>query len=200
MAPPQPTKADIRLSALRRRDAIPPSRREEYSRTILNNILSMDVYRRSQTVMAYSSFGSEVDTLPLLFAVLEYGKTLLLPKVNRDAGSLDVYHVKNIERDLRAGVWGILEPISEICACRSPSEQELILVPGAAFDRHGGRIGYGRGYYDKLLAACRDVNHLPQTIAAAFEVQVVEAVPMEPHDVRIDMLVTEAGQWPRRDL
>ena len=178
---------------------MPPSLRQDYSRAILNRILGMDAYRRSQTVMAYSSFGSEIDTLPLLLAVLECSKTLLLPKVNRDAGALEVYEVKNIESDLRAGVWGILEPISEICPCRTPSDQELVLVPGVAFDRQGGRIGYGRGYYDKLLASCRDANHSPHTIAAAFEAQVVDVVPMEPHDVRIDLLVTEAGQWPQRD-
>lgn len=150
--------------------------------------------------MAYSSLGSEIDTLPLLLAVLEGGKTLLLPKVNPAAGALEVYEVKNIESDLRAGVWGILEPVPEICVCRAPSQQELILVPGVAFDRQGGRIGYGRGYYDKLLASCRGVNHFPRAIAAAFETQVVDAIPMEPHDVRIDMLVTEAGQWPERGL
>lgn len=200
MASPESSKAEIRSSALRRRDALSPSTRQEYSRAILSRILAMDVFRRAQTVMAYSSFGSEIDTSPLLLAVLEYGKTLLLPKVNRDAGALEVYEVKNIESDLRAGVWGILEPVPENCACRAPSEQALILVPGLAFDRDGGRIGYGRGYYDKFLVSCRGVSPFPHAIAAAFEVQVVDAVPMEPHDVRIDMLVTEAGQWPQLDL
>jgi 5-formyltetrahydrofolate cyclo-ligase len=193
-------KAEIRSSALRRRDALPPSVRQNYGEAILNRILAMDVFRRSQTVMAYSSIGSEIDTMPLSLAVLGRGKTLLLPKVNPDAGALEAYEVKNIESDLRAGVWGIREPDPQICACRVPAETELILVPGVAFDRQGGRIGYGRGYYDKLLAACRGANHSPHAIAAAFEVQVVDAVPMEPHDVRIDMLVTEAGQWPERDL
>jgi 5-formyltetrahydrofolate cyclo-ligase len=192
-------KAEIRSSALRRRDALPPSTRQGYGEAILNRIMAMDQFRRSQTVMAYSSFGSEIDMLPLLLAVLECGKTLLLPKVNRAADALEIYEVKNIENDLRAGVWGILEPVPEICACRAPFEQELILVPGVAFDRLGGRIGYGRGYYDKFLASCRGLNHLPLTIAAAFEVQVVDVVPMEPHDVRIDMLITEAGQWPQSD-
>jgi 5-formyltetrahydrofolate cyclo-ligase len=200
MAPPESAKAEIRSSALRRRDALPPPVRRDYGRVILNRILATDVFRRSKTVMAYSSFGSEIDMSPLLLAVLEYGKQLLLPKVNRAAGALEVYEVRNIKSDLRAGVWGILEPVPEICACRAPSEPELILVPGAAFDRQGGRIGYGRGYYDKLLASCRDVNYFPHTISAAFEVQVVDEVPMESHDVRIDLLVTEAGQWLHRDL
>jgi 5-formyltetrahydrofolate cyclo-ligase len=200
MASLESSKAEIRSSALRRRDALPPSVRQDYSRAILNRILAMDVFRRSQTVMAYSSFGSEIDTSPLLLAVLGCGKTLLLPKVNRAAGGLDVYEVRNIESDLRTGVYGILEPVPETCAWRAPSEQELILVPGVAFDRQGARIGYGRGYYDKLLASCRSINSSLHTVAAAFEVQVVDAVPMEPHDVRIDVLVTEAGQWPQSDL
>lgn len=196
LAPNQPGKAEIRAAVLRLRDALPLSARRDYGRTILNRILATEEFRRARTVLAYSSFGSEIDTMPLLLAVLESGKSLLLPKVNRAARTLDIYEATNLERDLRSGVWGILEPSVETCACRAPAEMELILVPGVAFDRQGGRIGYGRGYYDKLLAACHRMEHYPRTIAAAFEVQVVDAVPIESHDIRVELLVTEAGRWP----
>jgi 5-formyltetrahydrofolate cyclo-ligase len=69
-----------------------------------------------------------------------------------------------------------------------PSHLEFVIVPGVAFDRRGGRIGYGKGYYDRLLARGRMLK-----IAAAFEVQVVDALPMAPHDVPMNLLITEAG-------
>ena len=181
--------------ALGRREALPPALRKNYGEAILKRILVMDDFRRAKVVLAYCSFGSEIDTLPLLHAVLEGGKTLLLPKVNRGLDALDVYEVKNLHTDLRAGVWGIREPDPAVCGVHGLADIQLILVPGVAFDRQGGRIGYGKGYYDKLLASCHRMGHYPRTIAAAFEVQLVGAVPMEAHDVPVDLLVTEAGEW-----
>jgi 5-formyltetrahydrofolate cyclo-ligase len=186
-----PTKAEIRASALARRDALDPALRSGYSRLILHRILAMDEFRRAQTVLAYSSFGSELETEPFLAGALDAGKRLLLPRINRAAGRLDVYEVKDIATDLFSGVWGIMEPHAESCAPCAAADVEFILVPGAAFDRRGGRIGYGRGYYDILLASCLAAR----TVAGAFEVQVVDSVPMESHDVRVDALATEAGVW-----
>jgi 5-formyltetrahydrofolate cyclo-ligase len=188
-------KTEIREFALRRRDALTPSGRLDSGRAIVTHILAMKEFREAQTVMAYCGFGSEIDTRPLLLAVLEARKTLLLPRVNRSAGMLDVYEVKNLDSDLRPGVWGIPEPIPEVCALYAPTNITSIIVPGAAFDRKGGRIGYGKGYYDKLLASYRRMNHRPRTIAGAFDVQVVDAIPMEAHDVAVDILITESGEW-----
>jgi 5-formyltetrahydrofolate cyclo-ligase len=174
--------------ALQRRDALPAEVRDEYSRLILKCIFEMEEFRRAQVVMAYCGFGSEVDTAPLLREIVARGKRLLLPKVNRAARALDVYEVRDLEKDLVIGGWGIREPEPERCEAVRTGDVELVIVPGVAFDRSGGRIGYGKGYYDGLLAGCRAV-----TVGAAFEVQVFERVPMEAHDVRIGRVVTEAG-------
>jgi 5-formyltetrahydrofolate cyclo-ligase len=187
-------KAEIREFALRRRDALTPSERSDSGRAIVNHILAMKEFREARAVMAYCGFGSEIDTIPLLAAVLEARKMLLLPRVNRSAGLLDVYEVKNLDTDLRPGVWGIPEPNPEACVLHALTDIDLIVLPGAAFDRKGGRIGYGKGYYDKLLASCHRMNHYPRTVAGAFDVQVVDAIPMEAHDVVIDVLVTESSK------
>jgi 5-formyltetrahydrofolate cyclo-ligase len=182
------SKAELRALALQRRDALPAEVRGEYGRLILKRIFEMEEFCLAQVVMGYCGFGSEIDTGSLLREVVAQGKRLLLPKVNRAAGALDVYEVGDLEKDLVAGVWGIPEPDPVRCEARSAGDLELVIVPGVAFDRSGGRIGYGKGYYDGLLARCRAV-----TVAAAFEVQVFERVPMEAHDVRIGRVVTEAG-------
>lgn len=189
-------KTGIRAAALKRREMLMPAVRRDYGRVIINEIRSMAAFHRASTVMAYCGFGSEIDTTPLLQAIIESRKTLVLPKVNRALARLGIFRVEDFGADLVAGVWGISEPNTEICAPVAPEEIDLVVVPGAAFDRQGGRIGYGKGYYDKLLASCKHAaGRYPQTIAAAYETQVVDAVPMESHDVPIDILVTELGVW-----
>ncbi len=98
------------------------------------------------------------------------------------------------ETELVAGVWGIREPDPARCAPMATDEPDLVLVPGVAFDIRGGRIGYGAAYYDRLLGRCPPGTPL---VAAAFEVQIVDAVPMEPHDRRVDRIVTEQHVYPR---
>ena len=188
-----PTKAELRAAALLRRDALPPSLRQAHTHAILEAILATDDFRQAQTIMAYCSFGSELDTTPLLQAIRDQHKALALPRVNQTTATLDVYQVNHLHADLLSGPWGIREPNPGTCLAQTLQDIDLILVPGVAFDRHGGRIGYGKGYYDQLLTA----PDRPPTLAGAFEAQVIEAVPMAPHDVPIDTLVTEAGFWRR---
>jgi 5-formyltetrahydrofolate cyclo-ligase len=176
------SKAELRAIALERRNALGQS-----GRVMIDHILATEQFRRARIVMAYWSIGSEIDTTPFLNAVLESGKTLVLPKINRSAGVLDLYQVANLGTDLQTGIWNIREPNPTICAPADPSDLDLILVPGVAFDRHGGRVGHGKGYYDKLLAQCPRAYK----IAAAFEAQVFDKVPMNPHDIPIDALITE---------
>ena len=182
------SKAELRAAARQRRDALSASARHRYGQAILSRMLGIEPFQKARTVMAYSSFGSEFDTAAFLQAVLDSGKTLLLPRVNRAAGVLEIYRVDNLKNDLLHGVWGIREPNPAVCAAAAPADIDLILVPGLAFDRNGGRVGYGKGYYDKLLAQSPTAFKM----AGAFEAQVFDSVPMEPHDVPIDALITEA--------
>lgn len=186
-------KAALRSLVLRRREALDPAVRRAASRRIVEAVLARDACRRAQSVMAYASFGSEVDTSTLWQAVLTGGRTLLLPRIDRSRDALRVYAVRDLARDLETNRWGIAEPRPEACVEVGPAELDFVFVPGVAFDARGGRLGYGKAYYDRLLASSRQAGGAPTLVAGAFAVQVVDEVPMEPHDVPIPVVLTEDG-------
>jgi 5-formyltetrahydrofolate cyclo-ligase len=194
MADLQESKPSLRRRILGMRDAIDPWTRTALSRAIVRDITKTSVYRRSNTVMAYASFGSELQTDEFMRHVLHQGKILLLPRVNRQKGSLDVYRVGDPIRDLQAGTWGIHEPRPDRCARVEPHAIDFVLVPGLAFDSWGGRLGYGGGFYDKLLAD--GISPRAWLVAGAFESQMVEEVPVDGHDMPMDVVVTENRHYP----
>ena len=185
-------KAALRSLVLQRRNALDPTVRREASRRIVDAVLAREAFRHARRVMAYASFGSEVDTSVLCDTVLAHGKTLLLPRVDKTLDAIRVYEVRDLARDLEANRWGIREP-RHTCPEVAPAELEFVFVPGVAFDARGGRLGYGKAYYDRLLAASTEAGGSPTLVAGAFAVQIVDQVPMEPHDVRIPVIVTERG-------
>ena len=104
----------------------------------------------------------------------------------------------SLETELRPGPWRIPEPDPARCDLAAPADIDFILVPGVAFDPDGGRLGYGAGYYDRLLAAWP--APLPALVALAFEIQIVPAVPVLAGDHRVDLIVTESQTYSRRGL
>lgn len=173
--------------ALRRRikgwrDALDPGERDAWSERIAARVLALDDYRKARAVLVYAGFGSEVATGELGRAVLRDGKRLVMPRVGEPG--LTLYAVADPATDLTAGVWGIPEPVPTLPAV-APEEVELFLLPGLAFDPGGGRLGYGRGYFDRALADAPGTK-----VALAFDGQVVEAVPCGPGDVPMDLVVT----------
>jgi 5-formyltetrahydrofolate cyclo-ligase len=197
---PQPleAKAALRREILARRDAVPPDVRARRSAAALARVAALPAFRRARVVLAYASFGSEVDTRPFLRRVLLSGRTLVLPRIERAARRLALHEVESLDRDLQPGPWGIPEPVPGRCRPAAPGTIGFVLVPGVAFDPDGGRVGHGGGYYDRLLAAWP--RPAPPLVAAAFELQVVPAVPVLPADHRVDLVVTESGTYPRRRL
>ena len=187
------TKDGIRQEVLRRRDAMGEDERAAASRSIVGKVTSLAAYRRAGVVMAYAGIGSEVQTEPFLRAVLGDGKTLVLPRVKREERALDLYEIKDLARDLRPGVWGIPEPDPDLSSAAEFGAVDFAFVPGVAFDARGGRLGHGAGFYDKLLGS---TGGRPLLVAGAFEVQVVEELPVEPHDVFMDLVATERGWYP----
>jgi 5,10-methenyltetrahydrofolate synthetase len=186
-------KAGLRSIVLQRRDALDPAVRREASRRIIDAVLARDAFRDARSVMAYASFGSEVDTAVLCETVLREGKMLLLPRIDKMRDAIRVYEVRDLASDLDTNRWGIREPRPETCREIGPGDLEFVFVPGVAFDADGGRLGYGKAYYDRLLAASTQAGGSPTVVAGAFALQVVDQVPMEPHDVRIPVIVTEHG-------
>ncbi|MDP8900968.1 MAG: 5-formyltetrahydrofolate cyclo-ligase [Actinomycetota bacterium] len=186
-------KATLRRVVLRRRDALTEGERAHRSARIVATILDLPAYRDAGVVLAYASFGTELRTDELLRRVLADGKTLLLPRVGRDG--LGLYEVRDLAGDLKPGTWNIREPVPDRCPLADPRGVNLALIPGVAFDRRGRRLGYGGGFYDRLLAG--GLREATPRVSGAFEVQVVDEVPVDPHDAPVDLVVTEDRAYGR---
>lgn len=132
--------------------------------------------------MFFASFRSEVETANMIRRALTGGKRVILPKVR--GKDLELFEIRDYDQDIATGAWGIPEPRESAPA--KVEEADLIVVPGAAFDEHGNRLGYGAGFYDKLLPGFKKA-----TVALAFELQIVPKIPADPHDVSVKKIVTE---------
>ena len=141
--------------------------------------------------MAYIGFGSELDTAVVVADALASGKELVLPRVERGSRSLGLHRVQDPDRELEQGVWGIRQPRVQ-CPEAAPSRIEFVLVPGVAFTRRGDRLGYGGGFYDRLI---RGLVPRPALVAGAFELQVVAELPMMETDQRVDRVITESAEY-----
>jgi 5,10-methenyltetrahydrofolate synthetase len=180
-------KAALRREVIARRDAADGEMRNLASQAIIKKLLDLPAYRAARTVAAYASFGSELGTSTFIAKALADGKQLLLPRINRAQRALELRHVLDPATDLVPGVWGICEP-SEHCELVSVAAIDFMLVPGVAFMTNGARLGYGGGFYDRLLAS---LDRRTARIAAAFQLQIVEQLPEGPHDQRVHVVVAE---------
>jgi 5-formyltetrahydrofolate cyclo-ligase len=187
--PQRLTKPEIRKQILALREQLSAGIRAAYCATISAHILELDVYRQANTVLGYMNFGAEFASEVWIKQVLADGKKLALPRVNRHTNQLDLYWVDDLENQLAAGLWGIREPIVERCErLATLNEVEFALLPGVAFTRDGVRLGYGGGFYDKLLFR---MTRRPALVAAAFALQIVEQIPQEKTDVKVGWIITE---------
>jgi 5-formyltetrahydrofolate cyclo-ligase len=183
-------KSRLRAAVRRRRNRLSKEDIETKSQQIAKRVLRLRIWQEAEVVLGYCAFDSEVRTDRLLEAALQQGKRVVLPRVNRQDKSLDLYYVLGLDGQwLAPGTWGILEPLPHRCEPASPNDLELVLVPGVAFDAVGGRIGYGGGYYDRLLNSLRP-DQQRRVVALAFEDQIVEDVPLSFFDFRVPIIVT----------
>jgi 5-formyltetrahydrofolate cyclo-ligase len=179
-------KLAARQAMIAARDAMAPEARIAASAAITARIAALPSFMAARTLLLTLPFRSEWDTLPLVDLALRAGKTVAAPRVNRATRMLDLHALADSARALTPGAFGIPEP--EAGADRvAPESVEWVLVPGVAFDRTGRRLGYGGGYYDRLLPLLGRATRA----AGAFDLQLVDRVPWAPHDVCVDVIVTE---------
>ncbi|MDD3222257.1 MAG: 5-formyltetrahydrofolate cyclo-ligase [Clostridia bacterium] len=180
------------MSALR--NQLTPEAVQDKSREIFHRLTELRVYKEAEVIYSYGSFRSEVFTWDFNRKVLEDGKTLLLPKViSRE--DMVFYKVENM-KDLTEGTMGIMEPGEK---CRPVSDRNsdgLMILPGLAFDKKGGRLGYGGGYYDRYRLTHQISGG---NVAVAFDCQVIECVPGDEWDIKVDSIVTELKIYERTD-
>jgi 5-formyltetrahydrofolate cyclo-ligase len=164
------------------------------SRIICAQLIAQPIYQRAKTVMWYIHCLSEVRTQSALSGELMAGKRIVIPYCTKDEqrhNKLGLWRLEDFA-DLVPGMWGILEPPKQRWGEQgkeiAPEQLDCVLVPGVAFDRNGGRLGNGAGYYDRLLNGVRADAVL---IGVCFESQLVEQVAMDAHDVVMDYIMTE---------
>lgn len=199
-------KRQIRQEVLKLRGFLSDEEVTDKSKVIFDKLLEMDFYVNSKIVMCYMDFRNEVATREFIKLSLSKGKRIALPLidkvidnkvidykvVNKDRSikenRLVACEIKNIDTELEKGVFGILEPKKEHKRILDPADIDLIIVPGVAFDLSKNRIGYGAGYYDRFLKSTRKDSF---KVGVAFELQVLQEICTEKHDVLLDMIITE---------
>jgi len=177
-------KRAVRAEVLARRDALDPVERAEMGERIVTRLLDLPELRAARAVMVFWSFGSEVPMDPLIARLVEAGVTVALPRI--------------ADGRLEPRTWRPGEPVTETHfgahepeagRVLDPSELDVVATPGVAFDRAGGRIGYGGGFYDRFLRTVGPGAFLP---SLAFGMQVVDApLPAGNFDLPVDAIVTE---------
>ena len=187
-------KQQIRDQAHTNRNA--QENKDELSREIVARCMALPEYQRAQTVLFYLDVRSEVRTRNDLDKALASGKKIVVPYCVD--GELELFHLEQSD-ELSVGMYRILEPKPELRTVAAKkvdvSEIDMIIVPGVAFDRRGGRTGHGKGYYDKMLEHARPDTPL---IALAFECQLFDEIPMQDHDVFMDKVITERDAYNGR--
>jgi 5-formyltetrahydrofolate cyclo-ligase len=180
-------KKAIRQKTLEKRNRIPQEVRSVKNRMIKEKIFSLPEFMSSHTVLFYASFRSEVETSRMIKESIGSGKRVLLPKVDRENRNLRLYEIKDVS-ELSPGYMGIPEPSLTNDRMMSPEDVDLVVIPGAGYDYSGNRVGYGAGYYDRLLS---ETKKKFLVVAPAFEEQIVDMIPAEEHDVKVDIIVTD---------
>jgi 5-formyltetrahydrofolate cyclo-ligase len=156
------------------------------SRAILEKMMSLTAFKNARTILCYASFKGEVDTFSLMQKAMELNKRVALPLVRKEEKRIVPVLIRSLQ-ELKPGAYGILEPADSFDRI-DPSELDLIVVPGVAFDRHNNRLGRGAGYYDRFLS---EVPATVPTIALAYDFQVIDTLPgIEGHDRPVSYLLT----------
>lgn len=171
------------MHALRRQ--LDPARKAAASRAIVSRLEALPIFQQTQAIHTYVAWRHEVENHDLIHRLLQQGRRVAMPKVEPATGQLQHYFIAGFS-ELQTGAFGILEPPSDPNRLAAPSQFDLVLVPGLAFDRAGSRLGMGKGHYDRFLAAVRTPK-----IALAYDFQLVEKLPVEAHDQCVNIIVTE---------
>ncbi len=177
------TKQEIRNQIKKIRRNIDAVEWKAAAETITKKVVESDSFREATDLYCYMNFNGEVETVHIMEEAWRLGKDVWLPKVSKD--DMDFYLVRSIS-ELKRGTFGILEPSGD--SEKAPGNDGLMIVPGVAFDKEYNRVGYGRGYYDRYLR--KRPNLIKMGIA--FDVQIMEKVPNDENDCKMDMILTES--------
>lgn len=184
------SKKKLRKQIQAERDALVPAERKKRSKIIAGKFFLTENYRNSKSLLLYYPFRSEIDTTIIIKRALGDGKKVILPRVG--PGGLELFFIGDLSIQLEKGSYGIMEPVPGSCITAKLTDIDLIVVPGVGFDKNLNRLGYGGGFYDRLL---QKITTEVKKISLCFEMQISEKIPVSEHDIKVDLLITESNTY-----
>ncbi|MBZ9636465.1 5-formyltetrahydrofolate cyclo-ligase [Clostridium sp. FP1] len=181
-------KDNLRKNMLKERKSMKTETVSAFSHIIMDTIIKLPEFLNCKNIMLYLSFNNEVDTYALAKWCLDNGKKVIVPYCIKETREIIPFEINNLTKDLTKSSFGIMEPKHDILKKANTCDIDLIIVPGVVFDKHGNRIGFGAGYYDRFLP--KRVKNTP-TIGIAFDYQVISKIPTGIYDVPLDFIITE---------
>lgn len=182
------SKDTIRREMTLLRNQLAKEEVDSLSRKIISTLIKLPEFKKSEKIMLYLSFGNEVDTFKLIELCKKENKKIIVPYCKKEGRQIIPTEIEDINNDLIRSKFGYLEPKKEVLKPVNPEEIDLIILPGIAFDRRCYRISYGGGYYDRFLGK---LDFAVPTIGLAYDFQIVDIAPIEPHDIPVDYVITE---------
>ena len=183
-------KKAFRKMALDKRNTLREEEIKEKSALIKAHLENLDAYQKSNTVMVYLNFRSEVLTDDLIENLFKQGKKVVVPISIKGTRTLLLSEIKSLSDDLELDFYNIRVPKKESIKEVSPADIDFVITPGVAFSKDKYRMGYGGGYYDTFIEKLREDA---LTCALAFDVQIFDKIPKEDHDKQMDYVITENG-------
>jgi 5-formyltetrahydrofolate cyclo-ligase len=177
-------KIELRQKIHRALKTISAQQRVVASQQACSLLEQQSVWKSARTIAFYAPLPEELDIWPLLRDSLSTGKTVALPRFDSVTQRYVACQIQHLTNDISAGQFGIREPGAH-CVAVPLNRLDLVLVPGVAFDLRGRRLGRGKGFYDQLLADVRGTK-----CGVAFDEQIVAEIPVEPHDIHLDCILT----------
>ena len=181
-------KAMVRKTIIQKRKALSNNIRDEKSLAIAQRLFGLDEFKKSDAVLCFLCRSNEVQTDMIIRESFRMGKKVFVPLVNVRQKNLQVTQITSLDIKLVVGDYGVREPAPELQEIVSPSCLDLVITPGLAFDAFGNRIGYGGGYYDKLL---KKLSGGVTRIGVGYDFQVLNSVPHSELDKPVQFVVTE---------
>lgn len=178
-------KEELRKRAAALRRTLASETRARFAAAMCARLIADEAFQRARVVLGYSALRFEIDPRPALERAWELGKTVALPRILGDSRSLALHEYRPGDT-LEEGGFVVKEPLPSAPRI-APHEVELVLVPGLAFDARGHRLGFGQGYYDRLLPELTNARR----VGLAFELSLLVEVPNAAHDAPVDLVVTE---------
>lgn len=181
-------KKELRKALLKQRNELSKEDCRKLSKLICKRLTALEIYKQADTVFAYSAIRNEVACDYLIEKALNDGKKVALPKIlsDKNDNEMQFFYCSEFE-NLEEGFMGISEPEEDYSNLAVPSEKTLIVLPGLAFGRNFGRIGYGKGFYDRYLSLYEENV---QSVAVCYDFQLLDEIPTDEHDIPANVIIT----------